>query len=243
MGEQKSITTLLVTLLLVAVIGVASWLFYFSPTLEAIAATRAATVAQNDFNETFKKQVDALAADYARLPEIIDEINLVAEDLPPVEDVPNFIRTVSSLMDKYGLLIQELDISRPTVIDNSITLEAAAALYGQESYVEQLEFSGLLGTKFELTFIGPRLETFMLVDELQTGDHRYFLVEAFLFESLEPAGAEGVRPAIGVNWVETTITGFYFTLVQPDIDANIKPGEFGQPPQVSIKIDEVTEDA
>lgn len=225
MSGSKGVTTILLALVVAAVIGVGAWLFYFSPTFDAIEQTSSEIASQKDLNFTLGLQRDQLAAEFKMLPETIDEIVDVADDIPPVEETPTFAITINDIVTRNGLLVQDLTIADPTPTLNVVVLEAAAtALEDSDyvSYVEDLEFQGLVRTPFSVTFIGPWSQVMNIVRELQSGEHRYVLVDAYVSQRLEPAEAAPPRPAVGAGWFEVTVGGYFFTQLFEGVNPNQK---------------------
>lgn len=236
MDGTKSTATVLMTFLIAAVMGALAWFFFFNPTINEIGEIEDEASAQEDLNETLEIQVAALAADFERLPEIRQEIDAVAGDVPPIEDQPGFIRTLVTLVEDYDdVVLERLDIGVPEVVQNSVTLAEAAAVFDEGSYIESLEFEGLIGTSFTLQVLGPRDDVLGMLEDIQTGEHRYFLVEDFTATPLDPAEASGARPEIGEGWVDATVPGWFFTVIQPGIDPTLKPGPDGEiPTRISL---------
>ena len=243
MDSTKSTATVLMTFLVAAVLGALAWFFYFNPTITEIGDIESEVSAQEDLNETLQIQVDQLAADFERLPEIRQEIDTIAQDVPPVEDEPGFIRTIAGISDAYdNITLERLSVGVPTVIENSITLARAAAVFEEGSYVEQLEFEGLIGSSFSLEVLGPQEEVRAMLEELQTGTHRYFLIEVYAPTALEPTEASGARPEIGEDWISASMQGWSFTVIQPDIDPTLKPGPDGEVPTRTSLADQAEND-
>jgi hypothetical protein len=234
----SSATTVLLGVLGAAIIGALSWFFYFSPNFESMAQTALETESQRALNDAFEIEVRSLAADFERLPEFHEEIRVISQDTPPVEDGPGLGRLFGQLADEQDVLLEKLEMGDAEYLMNTVTLADAAAVFGQGSYVEDLEFEHLVATSFSTLVVGPSSDVLAMLDRVQNGDHRYILVSSVESTGLDPAPAEGTRPEIEEGWVEATITGYSFTFVIPNVDPNLKLGPGGAVPFPESFLDE-----
>lgn len=231
MSGSGNAVTYLVSLVVVAAIAVSSYLFYFSPTLADISDLRQQALSQRDFNETYAAQVNQLRQEFENIEELEAQLHDIQWDLPPIEDVPNTYRTIDSIIrSQPRTTVMRVEVGTPAEIFNQITLADAYAAVGRSSYVEDLEFTGLYFTQVRIEFVGPLFEVLNIVEELQKGPHRFFLVQEVVWDAVEPAAASGARPATVLGDVESYISGGFFVLTQEGTDPRLLPGEFGMYP-------------
>lgn len=221
MKRSQNTTALIIAVLVALVLAAIAWFLLIGPKLDAASFAQEQTESQRLTNDNLRAEIETLKAEAERLPELREELWRIRDAFPPQQDVPGLRDLIAELYGAHGLVIQSDSIGLPGPIENTLALAPAYAAVGKESYVEGIQFSGLIVTPVTVTTRGPRAAVLSLLDDLQVGDHRYFSVYAY---NLEPLEADpSTVPPTGNGWAELTVSMYVFTLDYGVPDASLRP--------------------
>ena len=204
------------------ILGIIAWLLGIGPRLDRAAVANDERAAQVSFNDTLELTLLARMSDAKLIPEYRERIFDIRDDLPPVLDIPAIRRKLEELHVENGLVVSSEAIGETTVMTPGISLALQAAEVGRASQLDGLAFTGLLATPIDLRVAGSREQVFGLLNDLQTGDHQYFLLIGLTIDPvLESEIVTDVLLSPGDLYLN--ITGFVFTLDYGNPDIQLRP--------------------
>ncbi len=192
-------------------LGVVAWLFGISPRTARQADANEARDAQVERNAALQKSLDDLIAENKKLPEYIDQIYAIRDDLPPTESIPEWRRTVNAIFEDAGLVVLHDNVSGPVAIEPDLSIAAQAKAVGIKSPIEGLKFNRLVATPFEIQFAGDPAQVFRAIDQMQYGDHRYFLMSGLSLIGVTE-DSDNVDLKLQPGDVTVDMSGYIFTL-------------------------------
>lgn len=199
--------TVMVALLMV-VIG---WFFGVGPRLNGANAAVAANEQQVAANAELSVTLEARKAAATMVPQYTEDLQDVREALPRYEDLASWRRVLYAMVADTGVTLLQDGAADAVGIQNTLTLAAAAAAVGRESYVETLVFAGLIATPFTVEVAGTPDQVGAFLLQLQSDDHRFYLVSGFDVTAYEGDGSVLAR-VVHAGDLSISVSGYLFTL-------------------------------
>lgn len=211
MRNSQNTTTILLAVFVALFLAVLDWFFLVSPKMSATSEARAATEAQLLANSDLEVLLAQREADFAKLPELREAVWSIRDQFPAVVDVASVRDQLTDLDARYGIYLQSDSIGAPVeVLPGTISLGAAYAAYGLEPYAEGLTFTSLSAVPITLTLQGSYDTVMAYVDDLQVGEHRYFLISSL---TVSPVAADpSASPPTFPGDIQVTVAGSFFLL-------------------------------
>jgi Tfp pilus assembly protein PilO len=210
MRTSKNAPAIALAVLVALALIAADWLLFLSPNRSAASDAHAATATQIAQNQTLTVQLQKRKADFARLPELKAQVWSIRDQMPPKEDAAAIRDLIDVLAIKHGLVVQSDSIGAAADVKPGLALADTFAPFGMESYVDKLTFTGLSFVPLTLGMQGSYDSVMAFLDELQLGDHRYFLVSTLAVKAL--AEDPSTNPPSHAGDIQVTIAGYFFVL-------------------------------
>lgn len=226
---------LIIGVVLVAfILAAATYIFFVSPRETDRADAYDQVVAQQDINEQLRARIADLKAKQELLPEWRESIYEVRREFPNTEDIPAVREVINEIFESHDLVVFNESFGVPTAVAPTTSLAQAAEAAGVTSQVDGRAFDGLQSVAVTLSTAASYDDMMALLDDLQYGDHIFFLVGGVDATPFGDAGdaAAGVRVRAGD--LQTNITLYYFVLdygkpaislppVEPELDEDGNP--------------------
>jgi hypothetical protein len=232
MRTSQNTTVILLAVMVAMVLTALAWFFFLQPRMNATSTANAAKATQVVQNADLTVQLKKRKADFERLPEFKAQVWAIRDEMPPKEDADAVRDTLKSLGVKYGLDVQNDAIGVATEVVPGLVLADAFAPYGMESYVDTLKFTGLAPVPVSVTVQGSYAAVVAYLDDLQVGDHRYFLISSLTFTAMTPDPA--AIPPVQPGDVELQASGYFFVLDHGVPDITERPAADPMPGSVPL---------
>jgi hypothetical protein len=120
MKQQGSGLWVLGGFLIAAVMGTIAYLFFIAPQFAAGAEALAAAENESNVNDLIEIQILGMEAKRAQEPQWREEMALIALDMPPLPEQPDFHRTVTDTLERYDLPVVRVEYAQPLEVFASI---------------------------------------------------------------------------------------------------------------------------
>lgn len=220
MKDAGDRSLMLGAILVALIIVVAVWFLGVSPKLSSASAARAQATLQIAANDELQKTLDQRKADAELVPEKRVAIYEIRDILPPTEELAAVQRTLDNLANSSQVVIAASQFSTPVLIPGGISFATQAEAVGLTSEIEGMQFTTLVGTPFSLEVTGTYSNMLQFIDELQTGNHRYLLVNGL---TIVPSGSDETGGAS--DNVQYSLNGYFFTLDYGVPNISVRPDE------------------
>lgn len=220
-GSQNT-TTIVIALVIAFFLAVLDWFFLLQPKMSATSEARAATESQLLTNSDLEIRLQKLKVDFENLPALKEAMWSIRDQFPVDIDADAIRDQFSALDDQYGIYLQSESIGTAIeVAPGGVSLAPAFAAFGLESYSDALTFTSLAAAPVTITIQGRYDAVMGYLDDLQVGDHRYFLFSNVTVTAVaEDSGA--VPPALPGD-IQVTAAGYVFVLEHGVPEATSRP--------------------
>lgn len=226
------------------VIGAGAWFGVVAPTLDDAAQERVAAADQRDRNDLLAIQLKQLEADFANLDIYKEELAELRTKVPTTGDLAELTRQLQTMATASGVTLtveapgtpaafvlpQSAAEPEPTVTDDAGSTEpdaspdeAPAPAPGPKT------IDGLYTIPLSVTTVGTYPQTVAFLDALQQLMPRLYVVSSLNATSLTSAGASGGRPPVNDGDLETVVSGYVLTLVDPSAVPEVDPDATPEP--------------
>jgi len=147
-----------VTGLVCVVVLVATWFVLVSPRRSQAADLGEQRTSAEATNVSLEAEIAELQRQYAKLPELREELKVIRAQLPPAADVPRLVRSLSDLAADSGVVIESIVPGTSTTLSPAsgttpalVSVQVAVTVRGR--YVEGALFLRYLQTRLNRVFL------------------------------------------------------------------------------------------
>ncbi len=227
MSKSPNSTIIIIAVTVALFLSVIDWMFVVQPRLSGAAEARAATVLQLEANQALQDELDQRIADFENLPELKSQVWAVRDQFPTDVNADAVREDLEALAARHGFVMLGDNIGVPRQTVPGLSLEAALAPYGLESYVDTLDFTGLDAVTISIRLQGDYDRVMGVLDDLQVGDHRYFLISSIQVSAM--AENLSANPPVAAGSIQVDVSGFFFVLDHTTENVTQRPAEDPMP--------------
>lgn len=230
------------TALLAVLVLAGAWFLGISPQLDAASENREQAEFERDRADLLRLQLEALRADFERMPEYALELEELQAQIPERLALAPLTRDVEATAARTGVHILAMNPSLPLPIEVFDTAPAPAPV--EQASAKATEEGGdaaatatpppppaptFFGTPIEVMVLGGYEAAFAFVREMQSNDGRLLLVTGIEVTAQEESGAAGGRPATQAGDVEVRVSLLAYTRLAP-VNGSLPAGTGGTEP-------------
>ncbi len=238
MGNPKAKSWITGTAVIAIALLVGAWFLLIAPVREATAETTAEAVSQDDRNAREKKQIEALAAQFADIETYRAQLADLRQQIPTSPRQGEFQSQIAAIAVTHSVTIASLTITPSTevVVAGPATASAQDA---EESAGDEAApapapanlFAGFYQMPITIEVVGTYQNVLSFMGELQTINPRAFLITGLAGTGQKQADGSGGLPPTAPGDLNLVISGQMYVLADPNaVPDAIDPGSISPLP-------------
>ena len=209
-SPNANATVILMAVFVALFVSMLDWFFVISPRLSGAAEAREATALQLDQNELLQTVLNQRIEDSKNLPALREQVWEVRDQFPSEVSADTIREDLEATASRHGFVMMGDTLGPPLPVQPGVILTPALAPYGMDPYADALVFTALDGAPIGINLQGRYDRVLGLLDDLQVGDHRYFLITSLQVTAM--AENASATPPVGPESVEMALSGYFFVL-------------------------------
>lgn len=244
MAGAKRSTWIGGTAFVAAVIAVATWFLFVSPTLASASDVRGQADQARQQNQLLEMKVAKLKSDFQKLPGYKAQLADLQKQIPLDADLSAYFLQINKIAEAHSVTLTSIAPGTPEKVSLAAPAGAApasdtstdatgdgtstdpspapspsatpASAASGSGTTALAAPDGFISIPFSVTVLGKYADTLAFLNDAQRGTDRLFLVSSLAGTAQKDGAASGGKPATHVGDQELVITGFTYVL-NPDL--------------------------